>query len=58
MSKKLSDMNYLEMIAEQERVEIALIDTKSIFLKRDYTRYLEKIKKEIKDYEKHYYGNK
>lgn len=36
MNEKLNDMDYLELLGEKERVEIALIDTKSIFQKKDY----------------------
>lgn len=51
MGKKIDEMSYLEMIAEIERVEIALLETKSPHLKRDYNKYLLKLKKEVKDYE-------
>lgn len=51
MGKKIDEMSYLEMIAEIERVEIALLNTKSLHLKRDYNKYLLKLKKEVKDYE-------
>lgn len=42
-------------LAEIERVEIALRKTKSEKLKRDYTKYLLKLKRELKEY-KEFFG--
>lgn len=38
-----------ELQAEIKRVENALAKTDSPFLKRDYTKYLRKLKKQLKE---------
>ena len=56
MNEKLNDMDYLELLGEKERVEIAIATSKSKHLKNDYKKYLIKINKAITDYEKWYYN--
>lgn len=49
----LDEMNYPQMLAEKERVEVALLHTKSCFQKKDYQKYLGRINKELREYERH-----
>lgn len=48
----LNEMNYPQILAEKERVEVALLHTKSCFQKKDYQRYLGRINKELREYER------
>jgi hypothetical protein len=50
--KSLELMTYEEMLNEKFRVMDAMKNTKSIYLKNDYSKYLHKINKELKDYRK------
>lgn len=43
-------MKYTELLAERNRVVESIEKSKSIFLKRDYLKYLSKIDKELKTY--------
>ena len=56
MNEKLNDMDYLELLDEIERVNIAIAASKSKHLKNDYKKYRIKINKAITDYEKWYYN--
>ena len=42
-------MNKAEIQSEIKRVKNALAKTDSPFLKRDYTKYLRKLKKQLKE---------
>ena len=52
MGKNIQTFTYQELLAERERIENAIRNTKSIFTKKDYRKYLGKINKEISTYEK------
>ena len=52
MGKSVKEMSYEELLAERERLKTSIRNTKSPFLKRDYTKCLNKITCEIKQYEK------
>ena len=52
MGKNIQTFTYTEMLAERERVASAIRNTKSIFTKKDYRKYLDKLNKEINAYEK------
>ena len=56
MNEKLNDMDYLELLGEKERVEIAIATSKSKHLKNDYKKYLIKINKAITNYKKWYFN--
>ena len=49
-------MTYKEIMLEIQRVENALNTTKSQFLKRDYTKYLQKLKRKARSFEKNGIG--
>ena len=49
-------MTYKEIILEIQRVETALSKTKSQFVKRDYTKYLQKLKARARSFEKNGIG--
>ncbi len=44
--------NREQLVQEIERVHIALEKTKSMYLKREYTRHLWKMQKELRDYDR------
>jgi len=52
LNMTLNEMNYPQILAEKERVEVALLHTKSCFQKKDYQRYLGRINKELREYER------
>lgn len=52
MTKSYKEMNITELKAERERVNYLLKYTKNRFTKRQNTKYLGKIIKEIKEYER------
>ena len=54
MGKNIQTFTYQEMLAERERITNAIRNTKSLFTKRDYRKYLEKLNKEISTYEKNH----
>ena len=54
MSKSFHELTYPEMLAERERVRNIINKTKSQFTKRDFSKYLEKLNKEISEYEKNH----
>ena len=54
MNKPFCELTYPEMLAERERVRNIIIKTKSQFTKKDFGKYLEKINKEISEYEKNH----
>lgn len=47
-----------QLVAEIERVRKALDKTKSVYLKREYTRHLWRMQKELRDYDKFKEGQK
>ncbi len=49
---------YSELLEEIELVKIALLNTKSPHLKRDYSKHLQRLIKERNEYERNYYGNR
>lgn len=50
MGKSLSKMKYTELLAERNRVVESIKKSTSVFLKRDYLKYLSKIDKELRAY--------
>ena len=44
--------NREQLVQEIERVRNALDKTKSVYLKREYTRHLWRMQKELRDYDK------
>ena len=50
--------NREELVGEIERVRKALDKTKSVYLKKEYTRHLWRMQKELNDYDKFKSGEK
>lgn len=44
--------NREQLVQEIERVKNALGKTKSVYLKREYTRHLRRMQKELRDYDR------
>lgn len=51
MMKSYKEMNYQELLAEEERVRILLVLNKKPFTQKQNKKYLEKIQKELRYYE-------
>ena len=49
--KSYKEMNYQELLAEEERVRILLVLNKKPFTQKQNKKYLEKIQKELRYYE-------
>ncbi len=52
----MKNRSYSELLEEIERVEKALVYSKSQFQKRDYVKYLKRLKNDCKEYERYIYG--
>lgn len=44
-------MTIKEIQAEIKRIEKAIVKTESVYLKKDYAKYLRKLKKQLKNME-------
>ena len=47
-----------QLVQEIERVKTALNKTKSVYLKREYTKHLWKMQKELRDYDDFHKGKR
>ena len=56
MSKSYKEMTYLELLNEEERVRVLLVTNKNVFTQKQNRKYLEKIQKELKQYERNKFG--
>lgn len=56
MSKSYKEMNYIELLNEEERVRVLLVTNKNVFSQKQNRKYLEKIQKELRQYERNKFG--
>lgn len=49
-------MNYIELLNEEERVRVLLVTNKNVFSQKQNRKYLEKIQKELRQYERNKFG--
>ena len=56
MSKSYKEMTYLELLDEEERVRVLLVTNKNVFTQKQNKKYLEKIRNELKQYERNKFG--
>lgn len=57
-TKPIDSMKYDELLEEKERIKIALLDSKSRHLHRDYNKALNKINRLLADYEVLRFGHR